>query len=116
MLSLCKIIELQRALGIVLIPMRHALGGLLCEQELFDDGEIVFREELKLHPKNPWTIIGLVTCIENRCKVAKTDGEVSNELSNQISQLTEILRIKQTSKWVDFDIVRLLQTKQMLAK
>mmetsp|Transcript_28014 Transcript_28014/g.40043 ORF Transcript_28014/g.40043 Transcript_28014/m.40043 type:complete len:660 (-) Transcript_28014:40-2019(-) len=94
-----------------MMPVRHALGGLLCEQGHFDEGESVFRIDLKFHPKNPWAIVGLISCLQNRlnvdgcCKKTKSQGEDAEKLKQEIAELGEMLKIQRTSKWVDFDIV-----------
>eukprot|EP00547_Thalassionema_nitzschioides_P000973 CAMPEP_0194206270 /NCGR_PEP_ID=MMETSP0156-20130528/5341_1 /TAXON_ID=33649 /ORGANISM="Thalassionema nitzschioides, Strain L26-B" /LENGTH=610 /DNA_ID=CAMNT_0038932749 /DNA_START=67 /DNA_END=1896 /DNA_ORIENTATION=+ len=44
-------------------PVRHALGGLLLKYGNVNDAEVVFRQDLKLHPKNPWALTGLIGCL-----------------------------------------------------
>jgi len=41
-------------------PIRHALGGLLLEQQRCGFAEGVFRDDLTRHPKNPWALCGLI--------------------------------------------------------
>lgn len=95
-----------------MMPVRHALGGLLCEQGHFDEGESVFRIDLKFHPKNPWAIVGLISCLRSRlnadhscCKKSRAQGEEAEKLKEEIAELDKMLKIQRTSKWVDFDIV-----------
>lgn len=45
-------------------PARHALGALLLEQKRFAEAETVYRNDLKRHPKNPWSLHGLASCLE----------------------------------------------------
>jgi tetratricopeptide (TPR) repeat protein len=96
-----------------MMPVRHALGGLLCEQGHFDEGESVFRVDLKFHPKNPWAIVGLIACLRGRLnadhscckKKLRAQGEDPEKLKQEIAQLDELLQIQRKSKFVDFDIV-----------
>lgn len=41
------------------IPMRHSLGAVLLEAGRPADAESVYREDLKHHPKNGWSLFGL---------------------------------------------------------
>jgi len=43
-------------------PARHALGGLLLEQNQLEEAESVFCTDLKTHPCNPWSLVGLIKC------------------------------------------------------
>jgi tetratricopeptide (TPR) repeat protein len=47
-------------------PVRHALGALLLEQGRIDEAEAVYREDLKRHPENGWSLHGLVECLRRR--------------------------------------------------
>ncbi len=76
-------------------PIRHALGGLLLEQGHVDESESVFRDDLKLHPNNPWALVGLIKCLE--LKGIKC-------CSKEIVDLRETLRIQREGKWADFDV------------
>jgi tetratricopeptide (TPR) repeat protein len=40
-------------------PVRHALGALLLADSRYDEAEAVFREDLKRHPNNGWSLLGL---------------------------------------------------------
>jgi tetratricopeptide (TPR) repeat protein len=44
-------------------PARHALGALLVEQGKYDEAEAVYREDLRIHPKNGWALHGLAECL-----------------------------------------------------
>ncbi|HOX26162.1 MAG TPA: tetratricopeptide repeat protein [Candidatus Krumholzibacteria bacterium] len=45
-------------------PVRHALGALLLEQGRIEEAEQVYREDLELHPRNGWALVGLAECLE----------------------------------------------------
>jgi len=47
-----------------MIPPRHALGALLLEQEKFEEAATVYREDLKIHANNLWSIGGLIACLK----------------------------------------------------
>ena len=49
-------------------PARHALGALLLEQNRFVQAESVYREDLKRHPHNSWSLHGLTTCLTKQGK------------------------------------------------
>lgn len=44
-------------------PVRHALAALLLEQGLMEEAHSVYKEDLKRHPKNIWSLTGLVRCL-----------------------------------------------------
>jgi tetratricopeptide (TPR) repeat protein len=46
-------------------PARHALGALLVEQKRYEEAEVVYRGDLKLHPDNGWSLHGLAECLRN---------------------------------------------------
>ena len=45
-------------------PVRHALGGLLLKDGLVKEAKEVFHADLKRHPNNPWSLVGLIKCLE----------------------------------------------------
>lgn len=45
-------------------PARHALGALLLEQDHYAEAEEVYRDDLAIHPNNPWALHGLSECLE----------------------------------------------------
>ncbi len=47
-------------------PARHALGALLLEQGRFAESEQVYREDLKRHPNNPWSLHGLAESLQRQ--------------------------------------------------
>ncbi len=44
-------------------PVRHALGALLLEQGRVEEAEAVYRQDLRLHPENGWSLHGLAECL-----------------------------------------------------
>ena len=44
----------------------HWLGAALLEAKRYDDAEKAYREELKDHPKNGWSLLGLQLALEGR--------------------------------------------------
>jgi len=54
-------------------PIRHALGALLLEQGHVEEAEAVYREDLRRHPANGWSLNGLAECLtrEGRTEEAK---------------------------------------------
>jgi tetratricopeptide (TPR) repeat protein len=47
-------------------PARHALGALLLEQGRVEEAETVYREDLRRHPNNAWSLHGLAECLRRR--------------------------------------------------
>jgi tetratricopeptide (TPR) repeat protein len=58
-------------------PARHWLGAALIEAKRFADAERVYREDLKQHPRNGWSLLGLKQAIEGQ---GRTDAEVDAAL------------------------------------
>jgi tetratricopeptide (TPR) repeat protein len=101
-------------------PIRHALGGLLCEQGYFDEGEVVFRKDLHFHPNNPFGVIGLIGCLRGRLKLAqgscckkkmtcssfpaKLSSEDIEKIEGEIIRLEESLDEQRQSSFADFPI------------
>jgi TolA-binding protein len=54
-------------------PARHALGALLLEQGNVADAELVFRADLKRHPKNPWALRGLEESLRKQGRSTEAD-------------------------------------------
>lgn len=96
-----------------MMPVRHALGGLLCEQGHFTEGESVFRVDLKRHPKNPWGLVGLIACLKGQLnanhgccrKSTNYDSVEGDELKQEIAELEILLMTQRDSRWADFKIV-----------
>ena len=78
-------------------PIRHALGGLLLEQGHVEEATHVFRADLKLHPKNPWALVGLLGCLR------QAQGCCS--ATDEITSLEHELEMQRKSEWMDFDVV-----------
>ena len=47
----------------VFFPARHLLGSALLDAGRPSEAEVVFREDLKRHPKNGWALAGLMTAL-----------------------------------------------------
>ena len=115
-----KAVQLQDALNYdepwgKMQPIRHALGGLLFEQNHVDEAEQVFRTDLKLHPNNPWATIGLIRCMERKmngrsCCCDATDGRSINDgdsfekMTEEFLMLREQYQAQKASEWVDFNV------------
>lgn len=59
-------------------PARHALGALLLEQGQVEKAEVVFREDLAIHPHNMWALHGLAESLRRQDK-SKEAGMVEAE-------------------------------------
>ena len=78
-------------------PIRHALGGLLLEQNHLDEAEAVFRKDLKFHPRNPWALVGLINTLK------KKGGSCCNA-SKEIEELQEQLQTQRQSSMADVEV------------
>jgi len=101
-------------------PNRHPLGGLLCEQGHYEEAEQVFREDLKFHPRNPWGLVGLITCLNRRLDIGQSDccskredssrgkapivGKERDDVIVEVQNLTDLLVEQRKSKWADFEV------------
>lgn len=99
-------------------PIRHALGGLLVEQSHYEEAEEVFREDLKRHPKNPWSLQGLISILESDSVQpnATCCSSISRGLEKRIKRMTQrqkkieldhlkyLLDEQRKCKWADFKI------------
>ena len=47
-----------------MVPTRHSLGALLLEQGRLAEAEEVYRQDLKKHPGNVWSLHGLAETLE----------------------------------------------------
>merc|ERR1712232_177970 len=65
------------------VPVRHALAAFLLEQEIFEEAEKVYNEDLEKHPKNLWSLEGLRECHEKQGK------EFPIELNKQLNHARE---------------------------
>ena len=87
----------------IMVPVRHALAGLLFEygtlleshdfasskniadaaknaERVFLESEAVYRTDLDKYPNNPWSLTGLIKCVER-----KNDMDELNELKRKLS-------------------------------
>jgi tetratricopeptide (TPR) repeat protein len=62
-------------------PARHALGALLLEQNHAAEAEFVYREDLKRHPKNVWSLHGLAESLQQQER-----GAEAKELLEQLAK------------------------------
>ena len=83
-------------------PIRHSLGGLLLEQGQIDKAEAVFRQDLVFHPSNPWALVGLIQCLQQKTGLGccTTNDELSD-----IRLLKEQLRVQRQMEWTDYNVV-----------
>ena len=80
-------------------PIRHALGGLLLEQNQIDEAEAVFRNDLTYHPRNPWALVGLINCLKR-----KTENSCCGSGTDEIDDLESRLRKQRASVLADYDV------------
>jgi len=101
-------------------PVRHALGGLLLKDGLAEEAEVVFKDDLKRHPKNPWALTGLIGCLDKvlgtaGCNCTGSGRATSGEKETieeedrlvkegERNRLQIVLDKQRSSKWADFDI------------
>ena len=90
-----------------MIPIRHALGGLLLEQGHVAEAEQVFRRDLFFHPKNPWALVGLKGCLQKQrgscCASSATASD--KDISVEIVEIEEELSTIRKGSYADFDVV-----------
>ena len=66
-----------------MVPTRHALGALLVEkaqhcvdplraESLFEEAEVVFRQDLETFPGNVWATSGLLSCLERHVTASRS--------------------------------------------
>ena len=74
-----RILELQKAVGLQdnlpymeppfwYFPVRQGLGAALVQAGRFAEAEKVYREDLKRHPENGWSLFGLLQCLRGQGK------------------------------------------------
>jgi tetratricopeptide (TPR) repeat protein len=61
-------------------PARHALGALLLEQDHAAEAEFVYREDLKRHPNNVWSLHGLAESLGKQGR-----GDEADALQKQLT-------------------------------
>lgn len=64
-------------------PARHWLGAALIEAKRFADAERVYREDIKDHPHNGWSLLGLQQALKGQ---GKSDPEVDADLQKSWSR------------------------------
>lgn len=124
-----KAIQLQDALNYDepwgrMQPIRHALGGLLLKHGHETQAEAIFRDDLKLHPKNPWALAGLIGCIakqiENEsdpttdaksccCEKKTEQEELKSKRISEMCELKQQLEAQRSLEWADFPITHACQ-------
>ncbi|MHC5065540.1 MAG: tetratricopeptide repeat protein [Planctomycetota bacterium] len=55
-------------------PVRHALGALLLAGDQGEEAEAVYREDLRKHPKNAWSLLGLQQALRMNGKDAEAEA------------------------------------------
>jgi hypothetical protein len=97
-------------------PIRHALGGLLLEQGRVEEAEEVFRTDLKRHPKNPWSLKGLIDCLSMKLKEAQGGGSggaaccgssnpsETSAIATEMKELEIFLIEQRASEFADYEI------------
>ncbi|KAL7549058.1 hypothetical protein ACHAWF_012331 [Thalassiosira exigua] len=96
-------------------PIRHALGGLLCEKGHYTEAEQVFRVDLKFHPGNPWGLVGLISCLKEQLNAGQGDccskkksssitGQEREAVLSEMQKLSALLAEQRKSRWADYDI------------
>ncbi|MBL9119557.1 MAG: hypothetical protein JNL80_06570 [Phycisphaerae bacterium] len=58
-------------------PVRHALGALLLGDGRAAEAEAVYREDLKRHPENAWSLLGLHQAVQAQ---GRTDAELARRV------------------------------------
>lgn len=62
-------------------PVRHALGALLLADQRHAEAEAVYRADLKRHPNNAWSLLGLQKSLGLQGKVKEAD-----DLNTEVQQ------------------------------
>jgi len=55
-------------------PVRHALGALLLADGRLEEAEEVYRADLKRHPNNAWSLLGLQQSLQKQGKIHQADA------------------------------------------
>lgn len=55
-------------------PVRHALGATLLHARRFAEAEAVYRDDLKRHPENGWSLFGLKESLRAQGQAAEADA------------------------------------------
>lgn len=70
-----------------MMPVRHALGALLLEQDHVEEAEQVLREDLAKHPNNIWALRGLDECL---ARTGRGDGEEARKIKAELAKLERV--------------------------
>jgi tetratricopeptide (TPR) repeat protein len=62
-------------------PVRHALGALLLADGHHAEAEAVYRADLRRHPNNAWSLLGLQQALQKQGKIQEADA-----LAEQVQQ------------------------------
>jgi hypothetical protein len=84
-------------------PIRHALGGLLLEQNLVDEAVAVFRKDLKLHPRNPWALVGLIQALQ-ATQTEEGSSDCCTSSNTEIAELQQQLADQRSSPLADYKV------------
>ena len=87
-------------------PVRHTLGGLLLEQCRWKEAEEVFRADLSYHPKNPWSLTGMMQCLMYiKHNVPQHATERSrDDIQLEQNKIESDLMQQRSSPWSDHEI------------
>ena len=76
-----------------------------------EEAEEVFRTDLKFHPKNPWSLTGLIACLERKQggnnaipSCCDSSSAVSDETRAEIGKLQSLLEKQRKSEYADFNV------------
>lgn len=61
-------------------PVRHALGALLMADERYQEAEEVYRADLKSHPNNAWSLLGLQQSLGRQGKM-----ELAEQMTERVN-------------------------------
>jgi len=89
----------------VMQPIRHALGGLLLKEGWFGEAEENFRVDLTRHPNNPWALVGLIACLDQRLK--RLDNKKKAErgpVEEEYEKILLTLQKQRKSEWADYNV------------
>lgn len=84
-------------------PIRHSLGALLLKDGQYQEAEAIFRTDLRLHPRNPWALVGLIDCL----KYSLENTDVSHEAKRLEYQFfSEQFNAQRKSEFIDYAVIR----------
>ena len=77
-----------------MVPVRHALAALLLEQGEVVKAIVVYRQDLIIHPKNIWSLVGLRDCLLHRMDAIE-DGENKVVMVDEVQKLGLMIKESQ---------------------